>query len=121
MNPERTSIHIVLKTTLLSMTIFIAALNGYPTNPQTLAQQNFYISIDDSGYVPNTLFIPLGSIVTWTNHGTTAHTVTSQQIGKFDSLTLAPGASFSFTFNTPGIYPYWDRMNTQHTGQITVT
>ncbi|MGE5343911.1 MAG: plastocyanin/azurin family copper-binding protein [Candidatus Omnitrophota bacterium] len=69
------------------------------------------ISITDSGYDPAAFDITLGTTVTWTNNGTKAHTVTSgtpgYPSGLFDSGDIAPGFSYSYTFNTRGIFYYY--------------
>ena len=57
-------------------------------------------------YSTNILMVPLGATVTWTNNDPgMAHTVTSTD-GKFDSGMLAPGQSWSYTFNDPGDFDY---------------
>jgi plastocyanin len=114
MNRKRTSDDIVLKTTLLPLTIITATLYICTTAPPAMAQNN--ISITNAGYVPSVLFIARGSTVTWTNTDMTDHTVTSPQ---FDTH-LGHGQSFSFQFNTPGIYNYFDRIR-GFSGQISVT
>jgi plastocyanin len=45
--------------------------------------------------------------VTWTNDDTVPHTATSDSL-IWDSGSIAPGASYSFVFTTPGSYPYHD-------------
>ncbi|HYU19760.1 MAG TPA: cupredoxin family copper-binding protein [Chloroflexota bacterium] len=57
-------------------------------------------------YEPASLTVPVGSTVTWTNQGSMPVTVTSPD-GLFDSELLAPGASFSVTFDTPGTFRYF--------------
>lgn len=59
------------------------------------------------GYSPATITVVIGTnnTVTWTNNDIAVHTVTAND-KSFDSGDIAPGASFSFTFTTPGTYPY---------------
>jgi plastocyanin len=57
-------------------------------------------------YDPASLTVTAGTTVTWVNNGSTAVTVTSPD-GLFDSDTIAAGASFSYTFDTPGTYRYF--------------
>lgn len=59
-----------------------------------------------AAYGANPLVISAGTQVTWTNGDSMPHTATSES-GVFDSGTLAPGQSFSFTFDTPGTFPYF--------------
>jgi plastocyanin len=57
-------------------------------------------------YEPAMLTVATGSTVTWVNQGTVPITVTSPD-GLFDSDTIGPGASFSYTFDTPGTFRYF--------------
>ena len=52
-----------------------------------------------------TVVIGVNNTVTWTNDDIAAHTVTSNT-GAFDSGNLAAGASWNYTFTTPGTYGY---------------
>ncbi len=47
-----------------------------------------------------------GTTVQWINDDSVAHTVTADG-GAFDSGSLAPGATFSFTFSQAGDFPYY--------------
>lgn len=58
-----------------------------------------------NAYGPNPQTIASGTTVTWINQDSVPHTVTSDT-GVFDSGTMAPGASFTFTFQQVGTYPY---------------
>lgn len=67
----------------------------------------------------NPLAVQQGTMVTWVNTDAMAHTVSSLQ-GTFDSGTLNPGQSFSFTFNTPGVFPYSCEIHPNMTGTVQV-
>jgi plastocyanin len=56
-------------------------------------------------FSPATIEVAPGTTVTWTNADAAPHTSTGKN-GAWDSGTLAPGASFSVTFRTPGTYEY---------------
>ncbi len=70
--------------------------------------------IDASSYKfnPPVATVEQGRTVTWRNVDTIDHTVTSgsqgQPTGLFDAI-VHPGDSFSYTFATPGSYPYFCR------------
>jgi plastocyanin len=70
------------------------------------------IITDSSGsfaFSPATLTIKAGTTVTWKNNTSVGHTVTSDDGKSFDSGTsnpIATGATFSFTFTTPGTFAY---------------
>ena len=72
------------------------------------------VSIQGFAFTPQTLTVPAGTKVTWTNDEATAHDVTSTDgpgidaatTDLFASGTLGQGDSFSFTFAEPGTYHY---------------
>ena len=52
------------------------------------------------------LTLTTGSKVTWINDDNMVHTVTANN-ASFNSGDMNPGSSFSFTFNTVGVYNYY--------------
>jgi plastocyanin len=85
-----------------------------------LGQPGNAVSIRDYSYQPGTLTVAAGTTVTWTNDGNVPHTVTSNE-RTFDSGDIAPGGTFSYTFNQPGSYPYHCSLHPSMQGQIEVT
>jgi len=78
------------------------------------------ISIVGFAFGPKTLGISVGETVTWTNNETgVPHTVVSDD-GVWQSDTLRPGDSFSFTFDQPGTYTYFCSIHPAMTATITV-
>ena len=74
------------------------------------------VAIGDNFFSPKSLTIRPGTLVTWTNQGFNAHTVTSgtpvSQLGTlFDSSTIAHAQKFSFRFTRPGTIPYFCRVH----------
>jgi plastocyanin len=75
------------------------------------------------GYAPDkvTLVIGVNNTVTWTNNDSAHHTVTSVSgNGSISSGDMAPGATFTYTFTTPGTYQYLCVYHSWMTGTITV-
>jgi len=64
------------------------------------------VNIQNFSYMPQTLTIPAGTTVTWTNNDPTQHTVTWDD-RSVDSGLLAQGQTFTHTFDTPGTYGYF--------------
>ena len=60
-----------------------------------------------AAYGENPLTVDPRTKVTWTNKDSVQHTATSDSL-IWDSGPLDPGESYSFTFTTPGTYPYHD-------------
>jgi plastocyanin len=58
------------------------------------------------GYRPHLLIVKQGVTVTWTNHDSIWHTVTSDAEGLFGSEPIPAGGAFSHTFAASGTFPY---------------
>ena len=80
------------------------------------------VSIQNYSFTPAAITIKMGTHVTWTNDDTVPHTVTESdgQNGP-NSSDLAPGKSYSFTFNQTGTFKYRCNLHTDMTGTVTVT
>lgn len=119
---------LILSTIMAIMTMINPPFYMECAYHSSFAQQSYQISITTFGYSPNPLFITMGSAVVWTNNDHTPHRVTSgtgpgdPSAGtQFGSLVLAQGQKFSFIFNTPGTYNFFDSMNLNFPhGQIIV-
>jgi FtsP/CotA-like multicopper oxidase with cupredoxin domain len=76
----------------------------------------------DDRFEPRTLTIPAGTTVTFVNKGADWHSVAAFD-GSYQSGQIAPGASYSVTFDKPGTYSYICNHHARQgmTGQIIVT
>jgi plastocyanin len=79
----------------------------------------FEVSLAGRAFTPAVLEVTVGDTVTWINDDDTEHTVTAFE-GAFDSGELAEGASFSFTFDSPGEYRYRCLFHSEMQGTIVV-
>ena len=72
-------------------------------------------------YSPQNIDVVLGTnnTVTWVSHSISYDTVTGDN-GSFSSGTIAPGASFTFTFTEPGKYEYHCAFHPWMVGTVTV-
>jgi plastocyanin len=86
-----------------------------PARPTTAVA----VSAADNRFDPPTLTVQPGTTIRWTNTGKHPHTVTDQG-GKFDSGDIAPGATYSVTFQTPGTYRYYCKHHKGMEGTIVV-
>ncbi len=77
------------------------------------------VEIKDFAFSPDTVEIPAGTVVTWTNLDTSAHTATAQD-NSFNSGNLNPSEAFSFTFETAGSYVYNCQYHPNMQGTIVV-
>jgi plastocyanin len=79
------------------------------------------ISIDNFRYVPDTLTVPAGTKVTWTNHDDMPHTVTSAGTPKaLDSEALDTDEQFAHVFVEPGTYTYRCTVHPKMSGRVIV-
>ena len=77
------------------------------------------VSIDNFSFGPTELTVMAGDTVTWTNRDDIPHTVVSTD-KVFKSKVLDTGEKFSFTFTTPGTYPYFCSIHPKMTGRVVV-
>ena len=74
------------------------------------------------GFSPSTFTTKVGQNVTWVNHDSIDHTVTStNSTVYFDSKALAPGAPFQFKFTQVGTYTYYCSIHPEMVGKVVVT
>lgn len=85
------------------------------------APGNASVEIKDFSFGPSNLTIKKGTTVTWTNQGSTMHTVTSDEGDTLNSGELNKGDSYVFTFNEAGTFDYHCTPHPQMTGTVTVT
>ena len=103
-----------MKTYLPALTLgFLILSASAGAEDQSITIQNYTFS-------PNKLTVVAGTKVTWVNHDQVPHTVVEKD-KKFRSSALDTNDSYSFTFNTPGVYQYFCTIHPTMTGTITVT
>ena len=77
------------------------------------------VEIRDSKYLPPTLSVPAGTTVRWINRDEETHTVTSTtELFKSGGLNLED--EYTYTFTTPGVYPYTCALHDFMQGTIVV-
>ena len=101
-----------------SPTTTSTAVSTHTPGPTSPAEAN--VAIPDFSYAPQTLRVPVGTSVTWTNdHQGVAHTVSSSD-DLFDTGTFASGATFSYTFDESGTFEYYCKIHPFMTATIVV-
>ncbi len=81
--------------------------------------QTAEVKIDNFSFGPETLTVPAGTTVTWTNRDDIPHTVVSTE-GVFKSKVRDTDEKFSYTFAKPGTYPYYCSVHPKMTGKVVV-
>ncbi|HKT46280.1 MAG TPA: cupredoxin family copper-binding protein [Candidatus Acidoferrales bacterium] len=77
------------------------------------------VKIDNFSFGPQTLTVPAGTTVTWTNRDDIPHSVVSTE-GAFKSRALDTDDKFSFTFAKAGTYSYFCGLHPKMTGKVVV-
>jgi amicyanin len=111
---------------MLAMTIMLFAesqsvkasnSNSNSNNDQPAAAAA--VKIDNFSFAPQTLTIPIGTTVTWTNRDDIPHTAVSTE-GVFKSKVMDTDEKFSYTFTKAGTYPYYCTIHPKMTGKVVV-
>jgi plastocyanin len=107
----------------MKATIVVKEAESAPAGNETAGNETAggeAIEIQDFQFSPDTLTVPVGTTVTWTNGGEAPHTVTADE-GAFDSGKLDPGNDFSFTFEEAGEFTYHCDIHQRMKATIVVT
>jgi plastocyanin len=78
------------------------------------------VSILDTGYIPETVTVDRGDIVTWVNNGADLHTVSSDEGTEMESGEMERGGVFAAQFDEPGRFPYHDDLDPDLRGVVVV-
>lgn len=96
-----------------------AARTRTAKSPRRAQAADPVVTISDFNFTPNSITIHVGSTVTWTNKGPSAHTATAQD-GSFSTGVLQRGASASHTFTRAGTFSYFCQIHPFMRGTIVV-
>jgi plastocyanin len=77
------------------------------------------VKIDNFSFGPQTITVPVGATVTWTNGDDIPHTAVSTD-GVFKSKVMDTDEKFSYTFTKAGTYAYYCTIHPKMTGQVVV-
>jgi len=103
--------------------VMIAVLGLAGSTTVTAADQSSGVAaevkIDNFSFGPQTVTVPVGATVTWTNRDDIPHTVVSTE-GVFKSKVRDTDETFSYTFTKAGTYPYFCSVHPKMTGTIVV-
>jgi plastocyanin len=112
----------------------ITSIQGRPVSVHQASVQSKIVSIvkgasnpsSTEPYNPSPLTIPAGTTVTWINNDNTGHTVTegnpsgNTPPNGFDSGIIAPGKTFTHTFDKPGTVQYYCTLHPTMLGEVVV-
>jgi plastocyanin len=107
----------------LAMPVMIALLLLAGSPSVTAADQpvggNAEVKIDNFSFGPQTVTVPVGATVIWTNNDDIPHTVVSTD-GVFKSKVRDTDEKFSYTFTKAGTYSYYCSVHPKMTGKVVV-
>jgi plastocyanin len=103
---------------MIAMLLLFAGSPSVTANDQSSAA-NAEVKIDNFVFGPETIMVPVGATVTWTNKDDIPHTAVSTD-GVFKSKVMDTDEKFSHTFDKAGTYPYYCTIHPKMTGKIVV-
>jgi plastocyanin len=106
----------------LASTLAIATLLLFVASPSLKANDasaTATVTIDNFVFGPQTITVPVGATVTWTNRDDIPHTSVSTD-GVFKSKVLDTDEKFSYTFTKAGTYSYYCTIHPKMTGKVVV-
>ena len=115
MTIKKISIAGLAGSVLVAMVMFA----GSPSVRANTDQPSAEVKIDNFTFGPQTITVPAGTTVTWTNKDDIPHTSVSTE-GVFKSKVLDTDEKFSYTFTKAGTYPYYCSVHPKMTGKIVV-
>jgi plastocyanin len=103
------------------VSFMIAAFLFFPANSYSAVVD---VRIVNFSFVPETVAVNVGDTVRWTNndgavHSTTGGTNCQPSHELWDSGLLSEGGTFTYTFNSPGTFPYFSKIQC-FTGTVVV-
>jgi plastocyanin len=103
---------------MIAVVLLFAGSPSVTANDQPSAA-NAEVKIDNFSFGPQTVTVPVGATVTWTNRDDIPHTVVSTD-GVFKSKVRDTDETFSYTFTKAGTYPYFCSVHPKMTGKVVV-
>ena len=99
----------------------VLALPASPVRADGAAPAAVQVNIFNYKFDPETVTVPVGTTVTWTNKDEIPHTVASSDKSFQGSSGLDTGDSYSYTFSKPGTYSYYCTLHPFMKGKVVVT
>jgi plastocyanin len=106
-----------MRTAVLAAVATLALAITGASQPAATVTKTF--SITATGFSPTSRTISTTDAIKWTNNDTKSHQVVANN-GSFVSPTLAPGKSYTHTFNTAGTFRFHDALHPSLTGKVVV-
>jgi plastocyanin len=118
MTKKNVWVEVLATPVMIGMMLLLAGSPSVTANDQ-LSGTNAEVKIDNFSFGPETLTVPIGTTVTWTNRDDIPHTVVSTD-GVFKSKVRDTDEKFSYTFAKMGTYSYYCSVHPKMTGKVMV-
>jgi plastocyanin len=102
----------------IAVLLLLAGSPSVTANDQP-STANAAVKIDNFSFGPQTITVPVGATVTWTNSDDIPHTAVSTD-SVFKSKVMDTDEKFSYTFTKAGTYPYYCSIHPKMTGKVVV-
>ncbi len=103
------NVGIVIGVIIVIALAYFGYRSYYPKNSSpvvsSIVTQTTSVEIKNMAFSPSNISVTVGQTVTFTNNDSITHTVTADD-NSFDSGNVAPGATFTKTFETAGSFSY---------------
>ncbi len=108
----------------LAMPVMIAMLLLFAASPRVTANDqpsaaNAAVNIDNFVFGPQTITVPVGATVTWTNKDDIPHTRSAQTVCSSPRCWIRTKSSPT-SFTKAGTYPYYCTIHPKMTGKVVV-
>jgi plastocyanin len=103
---------------LITILLLLLGSRSLAANDQT-SGATAAVKIDNFVFGPQTLTVPVGTTVTWTNSDDIPHTTVSTD-EVFKSKVMDTDEKFSFKFTKAGTYSYYCSVHPKMTGKVVV-
>jgi plastocyanin len=107
----------------LAVTPDVPTLPDAPLAGDIATSEVIPVAIKGFVYNPETVTVPVGASVAWTNQDNAPHTSTGvgDAVSALDSGAIIFGQTFTQEFDTPGTYPYYCVYHPNMLGTVVVT
>jgi amicyanin len=102
---------------MIAMLLLVGSPSVTANNQPSAASAE--VKIDNFSFGPQTVTVPVGATVTWTNRDDIPHTSVSTE-DVFKSKVMDTDEKFSYTFTKAGTYPYYCTIHPKMTGKVVV-
>jgi plastocyanin len=110
----------ILSIAILAALVFCARPgNTFGATADDKPAEAVAVKIDNFSFSPDTVTVPAGTTVRWTNRDDIPHTVVSDD-KTFKSKPLDTDEQFTYTFSKPGTYSYFCSIHPRMTGKVVV-